>query len=595
MQEGDACGQSRPFSGRSVSKDENVQADRSAKRRGGLARVLGAVRRARWPLKIGIGLAASLSGVVLRLALELGTFGHLPYQAFYPGVIAASILGGLLPGVAAAVAGACWGVLLAAPADPAPSLRLVLFLVNSFAISGLAEAMHRALWRLGEAEGQRAEAERLLVANERFRLTQASEAIAAFDLDIETNVARDADALRRMFGFQPGAVVNPDAVRSVALNDDVPKISAALDAAYDPGGDGAYAANYRIRRPSDGEERWITARGQVYFQGGRPVRMIGVCRDVTSEKAADHALRVSRAQDSPVRRAGADQRRDVRSRHGLSGGQPRLDRRLWPWLEIPGRPQPLRSASRYSGSLESGPSRGHERRIPHRRRRSLGRFRETGALDSLGRISLDGRGRRNRRRHPLRRGSYGAEAQRSRAAGKRGEVSQRLCGSGGRLRHGRCSRRDFRGEQGVLPADRLQRRRTEVDAAHRSASPRGQGRGQRADRGASWRRKPPLRRRKPLCPQGRRYHLGAQQRVPDARRRNRAPLDRLSRRGRDRAQTFRRDRCAHGGAAQRHSRRREGRGHFDRHRRRRSIHQRRLRADLRIRAATRWWEAMSGC
>ena len=296
MQEGDACGQSRPFSGRSVSKDENVQADRSAKRRGGLARVLGAVRRARWPLKIGIGLAASLSGVVLRLALELGTFGHLPYQAFYPGVIAASILGGLLPGVAAAVAGACWGVLLAAPADPAPALRLVLFLVNSFAISGLAEAMHRALWRLGEAEGQRAEAERLLVANERFRLTQASEAIAAFDLDIETNVARDADALRRMFGFQPGAVVNPDAVRSVALNDDVPKISAALDAAYDPGGDGAYAANYRIRRPSDGEERWITARGQVYFHGGRPVRMIGVCRDVTSEKAADHALRVSRAQ-----------------------------------------------------------------------------------------------------------------------------------------------------------------------------------------------------------------------------------------------------------------------------------------------------------
>ena len=179
-------------SGRRLTKHENVQAGGGAERRGGrLTSALGAIHDARWPLKIGLGLAASLSGVVLRLALEPGAFGHLPYQAFYPGVIAASILGGLLPGVAAAAAGAFWGVLFATPADPAPALRLALFLLNSVAISGLAEAMHRALWRLGEADGRGAEAEQLLIANETISgSTQTAEAIAAFDLDIEKNTAK---------------------------------------------------------------------------------------------------------------------------------------------------------------------------------------------------------------------------------------------------------------------------------------------------------------------------------------------------------------------------------------------------------------------
>jgi two-component system, LuxR family, sensor kinase FixL len=277
-----------------LTKHENVQAGGGARSRGGaLTWALGAVHEARWPLKIALGLAASLSGVVLRLALDPRIFGHLPFQAYYPGVIAASILGGLVPGVAAAAASALWGALSMATTDPAPALRLALFLINSLSISGLAEVMHRALWRLGEAEGRRVEAERLRIASEGFRLTQASEAIAAFDLDVEKNKATDVDALRRMFGLAPETIINPDAIRSVALKDDIPKINAALGAAYDPAGDGAYVADYRIRRPSDGAMRWLAARGQVFFAGGRPVRMIGVCRDVTGERTADHALRIS--------------------------------------------------------------------------------------------------------------------------------------------------------------------------------------------------------------------------------------------------------------------------------------------------------------
>jgi PAS domain S-box-containing protein len=131
--------------------------------------------------------------------------------------------------------------------DFSPGLRLAIFLCNSLFITGFAEAMHRVLWRLGEAEGQRAETERFLIASEKSRLTQAAEAIAAFDLDIEKNPAKDVDALRRIFGFGPGTVVNPQAVLRTALPEDVPNIKAALNAAFDAAGDGVYKADYRIR------------------------------------------------------------------------------------------------------------------------------------------------------------------------------------------------------------------------------------------------------------------------------------------------------------------------------------------------------------
>jgi len=281
-----------------LNKHQKVHADDRAKQPGGtLMSALGAIHDARWPLKIGLGVAASLPGIVLRLALEPRLFDHLPYQAYYVGVIVASILGGLLPGVAAAAASTLWVQLWSTPLPVfSAGLRLALFLCNSLAVSGLAEAMHRALWRLGEAEGKRAEAERLLIASEKFRLTQAAEPIAAFDLDVEGNAAKDVDVLRRILGLEPGTVVNPRTVLRIALPEDVPKIKAAINAAFDAAGDGVYEADYRIRRPSDGAERWIAARGQVFFEAGRAIRMIGICRDVTGERTVERALRKSQAQ-----------------------------------------------------------------------------------------------------------------------------------------------------------------------------------------------------------------------------------------------------------------------------------------------------------
>lgn len=51
---------------------------------------------------------------------------------------------------------------------------------------------------------------------------------------------------------------------------------------------------YRILRRSDGRERWVHDVSELEFDGrGKPVRMIGMIRDVTERKRAEEALRAS--------------------------------------------------------------------------------------------------------------------------------------------------------------------------------------------------------------------------------------------------------------------------------------------------------------
>ncbi len=261
-----------------------------------LASALGIIHNWRWPLKCALGAALGLAGLALRLSLNEALRDQILYFTFYPSVAIAAFLGGLLPGTSAALVGLFaaqvwpWAIGFGYP------LRTAVFIFYSFAICGLAEAMHRAFLRLGEAEGRRAEAEKLLIARERFRLADTAGAIGTCDLDIEKDAATDADSLRKLFGLAPGTVVNPAQIVGIALPEDAPKIKAALQAAFEPTGDGVYQADYRIRRPSDGAERWIAARGQVFFKAGQAIRMIGVSRDVTEERTTRQALLMTQAQ-----------------------------------------------------------------------------------------------------------------------------------------------------------------------------------------------------------------------------------------------------------------------------------------------------------
>ncbi|MHC1782669.1 MAG: PAS domain S-box protein [Anaerolineaceae bacterium] len=52
----------------------------------------------------------------------------------------------------------------------------------------------------------------------------------------------------------------------------------------------AFDKEYRIFRISDGEERWVWGRGELVFDDGEAVRMIGTIQDITEQKKADEVL-----------------------------------------------------------------------------------------------------------------------------------------------------------------------------------------------------------------------------------------------------------------------------------------------------------------
>ena len=55
---------------------------------------------------------------------------------------------------------------------------------------------------------------------------------------------------------------------------------------------GAFTAEFRIHRASDGAARWLATSGRVVRDAdGRPVRMLGVNRDITEARVAEAELR----------------------------------------------------------------------------------------------------------------------------------------------------------------------------------------------------------------------------------------------------------------------------------------------------------------
>ncbi|MCW2285895.1 PAS domain S-box-containing protein [Rhodoblastus acidophilus] len=69
-------------------------------------------------------------------------------------------------------------------------------------------------------------------------------------------------------------------------------VHAAIQAAISGGR--LYEVEFRLRRPSDGDEIWIFTRGEASFdESGRPLVLSGIVQDITARKRAELALRDS--------------------------------------------------------------------------------------------------------------------------------------------------------------------------------------------------------------------------------------------------------------------------------------------------------------
>lgn len=149
----------------------------------------------------------------------------------------------------------------------------------------------RRLRRGGAADVDEARAILDALRDSEARLSLAHEAagIGTWDLDVQMGVAQWSEGLRHLFGVN-ASTMEPtiDNFLKLVHPEDRAQVEQTLRTKLDTRGD--YRDEYRIVRP-DGQVRWVTCRWRVQEAGpDKPLRVYGVCIDVTDLKLAQRKL-----------------------------------------------------------------------------------------------------------------------------------------------------------------------------------------------------------------------------------------------------------------------------------------------------------------
>jgi PAS domain S-box-containing protein len=149
-----------------------------------------------------------------------------------------------------------------------------------------------AMRAVGGQMGQFVERARALAAlqEEERRLQQALEAggMGAWEWEVATHEVRWSPNLERIHGLEPGTFAGTfEAFVSDVHPEDLDRLKATVQRALEE--DRPYRIEYRIVRP-DGAVRWLEARAEITRdEEGQPLRMGGVCTDVTNRREAELA------------------------------------------------------------------------------------------------------------------------------------------------------------------------------------------------------------------------------------------------------------------------------------------------------------------
>jgi diguanylate cyclase (GGDEF)-like protein/PAS domain S-box-containing protein len=123
-------------------------------------------------------------------------------------------------------------------------------------------------------------------------LAIAATGLGMFDFFPQTDTLLWTREAKRHFGLSPDATVNFEVFMSGLHPDDRERMNSVLQRAMQPSTDGHYHIEYRTIGIEDYQERWIEARGRVFFdEFGKPVRFIGATLDITANKESEERIR----------------------------------------------------------------------------------------------------------------------------------------------------------------------------------------------------------------------------------------------------------------------------------------------------------------
>ncbi|MDX2038837.1 MAG: PAS domain S-box protein [Isosphaeraceae bacterium] len=212
-----------------------------------------------------------------------------PFGLLFPMVLLSAFFGGGRAGLIATAVGFLGALTLFkldpfTPASSVDRIVSIIFLTISIGSSILAEAMHRAGYRLLVATRTLREREK------RLRLALESSRDSLWDWDLETGQVFRSEGWRRLRGFSDEAAGSMSEDWLTFLHPD--DVDAARKAFFDhlEGKTPHYRVEYRVRT-IDGEERWILDRGEaIRDEEGRPIRVTGFETDITGIKAVQTEL-----------------------------------------------------------------------------------------------------------------------------------------------------------------------------------------------------------------------------------------------------------------------------------------------------------------
>jgi PAS domain S-box-containing protein len=127
----------------------------------------------------------------------------------------------------------------------------------------------------------------------RLRIAKDAARLGIYQYDVASGTILWDARVRELWGVEPDVPITIDTFFSGLHPEDRARTQAVLNRALDPAGSGEYYAEYRVIGKSDGRERWVAATGQVFFEDGRAVHMIGTGQDISERKRAEAALRES--------------------------------------------------------------------------------------------------------------------------------------------------------------------------------------------------------------------------------------------------------------------------------------------------------------
>jgi PAS domain S-box-containing protein len=127
------------------------------------------------------------------------------------------------------------------------------------------------------------------ILNERFEMAQRAAGVGVWDWNTKSGHIEWTPEMFRLFGLDPQkAIASFEAWTAVLHPEDREKAAAKIDQALKTH---SFLNNeYRVVRP-DGKIIWINALGQgEYDDQNQPIRMSGICMDITERKKAEKAL-----------------------------------------------------------------------------------------------------------------------------------------------------------------------------------------------------------------------------------------------------------------------------------------------------------------